>query len=309
MAGQSPSPQLSRVRELVADDFAARLEIGELLLEAVPWPADGDDAARAAADRAVAALAAEAGLSTAQARRYRTVARKIKPYRSRLAETGVAISYAAASAALLRSSGSAELLLAVCRETAASGRSRVTTTDVETARRTAARAQMEERRRARTTERAQRAEQERDERRAALAPYQEGIDALVTARLSDVPDEQATAGTADDRDAAESTVVRELAERIVDQGGNPSDLLELGSEVIDRQAHVVKAVRKSAGERNAVNRKLNSAETMLQRLAGDTGLRAGSEQALEQWLASLDRIITHAVDLAERLKDRDDGAQ
>src|SRR5690606_9055054 len=261
-----PYPQVGRIRELVADDFATRLAIGDLLLEAAPWPADGDDAASVAADRAIAEVAAAAGLSTAQARRYRTVAWKLKPHLRELADTGVTISYAAASAALLRSAGSARLLLAVCREAAAAGRSWVTATDVETARRAAARAQMDERRRARTTERARRAERERDERRAALAPYRDGIDALVATRLADAP--------AADRDTAEAAVARELAERIVEQGGNPTDLLELGSAVIDRQADVVKAVRKRAGERSAVNRKLASAENVLHRLAGDAGLGA-----------------------------------
>lgn len=294
MAERPSFHQLSRVRELVAHDFDARLEIGELLLEATPSPVDGD-------------VAANAGLSTAQAQRYRTVASKIKPYRRQLAATGVAISFAAASAALLRPSGSGELLLDVCREAAASGRGIVTVTDVETARRAVARAQLEERRRARTTERAQRAERERDEKRAALAPYRDGIDALVAARLAAPSDDDRTAAA--DRGAVESAVVRELAERIADRGGNPSSLLDLGSQVIDRQADVVKTVRKRAGERTAVKRKLNSAATMLQRLAGDPRLRAGSEQAVEQWLASLDEIITHAVDLAERLRDRDDGAQ
>jgi len=301
MAAQPSFPQVSRIRELVAEDFAARLEIGDLLLALAPWPDEGDEATRAVADQALTEFAAQAGLSTAQARRYRTVAWKIRPYRRQLAETGVGMSYAAVCAALLRSSGSGELLLDVCRWAAAAGRPRVTVTDVETARRTAARAQMEVRRRSRTSERA---EQERDERRAALAPYRDGIETLVAARLADDP-----AGPASgDRHAAECAVVRELAERIVEQGGNPADLLELGSAIVDRHADVVKAGRKRAGELNAVNRRLNSAEAMLQRLAGDTALRTGSQQD-EQWLATLDRIITHSVDLAERLRDRDDAPQ
>lgn len=303
MAGHSPSAPLSRARQLVADDFAARIELGDLLLEAVPWPDDGDDDGRTAINQAVAEFAAQVGLSAAQARRYRTVAWKIRAYLPQLADTGVAISYAAACAALLRSSGSGELLLDVCRRAAADGRARITVTDVEEARRSAARTQMDERRRARTSERAAQAERERTDRRAALAPYRDGIDRLVAARLAN-----ARSGRAD-RGGAEEAVVRELAERIVSQGGNPGDLLELGSDVIDRHAGVVHAVRKRAGELSAVNRKLTSAEGMLRRLSDDTTLRAGSDAAVDRWLATLDRIITHSVELAERLRDRDDAAQ
>jgi hypothetical protein len=211
----------------------------------------------------------------------------------------VSVTYAAISAAVLRSGGSTELLLDVCRQAAAEGRTHISASDVEQARRAVVRAQAEERRLARANERAEQARREQGERHAALTPYRDGIAALVATRV----DEGA------DPDTAETEVVRDLAERVGADDGNPADLLQLGSEIVDRRADVVKAVRKRAGEVNAVTRRLGNTETLLRRLADDTTLDRGSEEAVERWLTTLDRIITHSVDLVERLKDSNRAAQ
>lgn len=296
MAGQATSAQRTHARELVATDLAARLELGDLLLQVAPWPEDeGGDGG----DDDLNQFAAEAGLSAAQARRYRKIAWAIHDYREELAHTGVSVTYAAVSAAVLRSGGSPELLLDVCRQAAAEGRTCVSAADVEQARRAVVRAQAEERRLARANERAEQARREQDERHAALAPYRDGIAALVATRV----DEGA------DLETAETEMVRDLAERVVADGGNPADLLQLGSEIVNRRADVVKAVRKRAGEVNAVTRRLGNTETLLRRLADDRTLDRGSDEAVERWLTTLDRIITHSVDLVERLRDSNRAAQ
>lgn len=299
MAGKATSAQRTRVRELVAADLAARLELGDLLLQVAPWPEENGRDAGDGADDDLNQFAAEAGLSAAQAHRYRKIARAIHDYRKELAHTGVSVTYAAISAAVLRSGGSTELLLDVCRQAAAEGRTHISASDVEQARRAVVRAQAEERRLARANERTEQARREQGERHAALMPYRDGIAALVATRV----DEGA------DPDTAETEVVRDLAERVGADGGNPADLLQLGSEIVDRRADVVKAVRKRAGEVNAVTRRLANTETLLRRLADDTTLDRGSEEAVERWLTTLDRIITHSVDLVERLKDSSRAAQ
>ncbi len=296
MAAAAGSPQ-SRARELVAADLAARLELGELLLELAPL----DDVTRTRGDggRDLDRIAAEVGLSTAQAKRYRRVAWAVRNHRQQLVRTGVEVSYAAVCAAVLRPGGSVDLLLEVCRQAAAEGRNRVSATDVDQARRTVMKAQMEQRRQARANERAEQARIEEIERYSALAPYRDGIVALVTAKV----DQGLSV------DAAETDVVRELAERVVADGGNPVDLLRLGSEIVDRRADVVRAVRKRASELTATTRRLDNAENMLRRLADNHALDASPDEVIERWLATLDRIIVHAVDLAERLRDSHRAAQ
>jgi len=104
-------------------------------------------------------------------------------------------------------------------------------------------------------------------------------------------------------------VVREIAERVADEGGNPADLLQLGSAVIDRHADVVKAVRRRATELRSAANRLATAERTLRRLLDSDVLESGSGATAEQWLASLDQIITHSVELVERLRERANGAQ
>ena len=299
MAAPATSTLQSRARELVAVDLAARLELGELLLQIAPLGEDGSQGTRGDTDRDLDRVAAEVGLSAAQAKRYRQVTWAVRNHRQQLVHTGVAVSYAAVCAAVRRPGGSADLLLDVCRRGAADGRWRVSATDVEQARRAVMKAQAEERRLARATERAEQARLEQSERHAALAPYRDGIAALVSAKVDQ----------GSDVEAAEIDVVRELAERVVSDGGNPADLLHLGSEIVDRRADMVRAVRKRAGELNATTRRLDNTEGMLRRLAGDHALDANPDEAVERWLATLDRIIIHSVDLAERLRDSNRAAQ
>lgn len=299
MAGQAASARRARARELVAADLAARLELGDLLLHVASWPKDQGEDAGNFTDDDLKQFAAEVGLTVAQARRYCKIAWAIRDYRDELARTGVSVSYAAISAAVLRSGGSPKLLLDVCRQAAAEGRANVSATDVEQVRRAVVRAQAKEQRLSRANERAEQARQDKSERHAALAPYRDGIAALVTSRVD--------GGT--DPDVAETDVVRDLAERVVADGGNPADLLQLGSEIIDRRADVVKAVRKRAGDVNAVTRRLGNTETLLRRLADDRTLDRGSDETVERWLTTLDRIITLSVDLVERLGDSNRAAQ
>lgn len=181
---------------------------------------------------------------------------------------------------------------------AAAGRSEVTVADVEAARRAVVKATATERRLRRASEQADRTRLEQQQRLRALAPYREGIAALVAARIA--------AGA--EPGAAEAAVVTEISEQVVRAGGNPADLLELGSEVVSRHADLVTAARRRAGELRSVTNRLSSAEHALRRLT-DQAAGAGSEEIVQQWLASLDRIITHAVDLAERLRERADAAQ
>lgn len=296
---QFSAGQLARGRELVSADRDARLELGDLLLDVVPWSADDAAPGPSVADQLMATFAAEIGLSTAQARRYRKVAWGLRQSsREVSSESGVTISYAALCAALLRSGGSVELLLDVCRAAAAEGRTQVTVTEVETARRAVVKAAVDERRQQRASEQADRAQHEKQERLRALSPYRAGIERLVAARV---------AGGAEP-DQAEGDVVGEIAERIIGAGGNPGDLLELNSEVIARQVDVVRAARRRAGELRSITRRLSSAENALQQITDHQALGAGSEVG-EEWLAALDRIITHSVDLAERIRGRADAAE
>jgi hypothetical protein len=299
MDSQFPAEQVARGRELVQADRDARLELGNLLLDVAPWTEADDDSGPSAGDRLLAEFAPAIGLSPPQARRYRKVAGRLRRYgRDVFAEIGVTVSYSAVSAALLRSGGSVELLLDLCRAAAAAGRSEVTVTDVEAARRAVVKATAGERRLRRASERADRTRREQQQRHRALAPYRDGIAALVAARIA--------AGT--EPGDAEAAVVTELAEQVVRAGGNPADLLELGSEVIVRHADLVTAARRRAAELRSVTNRLGSAEHALRRLA-DQAAGTGSDEIVQQWLATLDRIITHAVDLAERLRERADAAQ
>lgn len=245
-------------------------------------------------------FASTIGLSSAQARRYRAVA--LADRRARSDAPGSirpAVSYAALAAALTRPGGSAELLAEVCRKAAADGREQVTVDDVEAARRAALRAKARSQRERRTSAQAERAQREARERHAALAAYRYGIEALVATRVA-----------AGSRWAeAEVAVVREIAERVADEGGNPADLLQLGSAVIDRHADVVKAVRRRATELRSAANRLATAERTLRRLLDSDVLESGSGATAEQWLASLDQIITHSVELVERLRERGNGAQ
>jgi hypothetical protein len=296
---QFPAEQVARGRDLVRADREARLELGELLLDAAPWTAADDRPGAAAGDPRIAAFAVAIGLSAPQARRYRKVAWLLRrDGRDVFAESGVTVSYAALSAALLRSGGSVELLLDVCRVAAADGRAEVSVADVEAARRAVVKAAATERRLRRASEQADRTRREQQERHRALAPYRDGIESLVAARVAD----GAEPG------AAEAAVVTDLTEQVVRAGGNPADLLELGSEVIDRHADLVTAARRGAAELRSVTNQLSSAEHALRRLT-DQAARTGSDEIVQQWLAALDRIITHAVDLAERLRERTDAAQ
>lgn len=297
---QFSAGQLARGRELVSADREARLELGDLLLDVAPWSTDVAAPGPDTADQAVTTFAAAIGLSAAQARRYRKVAWTVRQYgRDVFAETGVTVSYAALSAAMLRSGGSVELLLDVCRTAAAEGRTQITVADVETARRAVVRAAADERRLQKASEQADRSRSEKQERLQALAPYRAGIERLVAARVADGAD-------ASD---AEAAVVGEIAERIIGGGGNPGDLLELDSEVVARQVDVIRAARRRAGELRSINRRLGSAENALRQLTDHQALGAGSDQIGEQWLATLDRIITHSVDLAERIRGRADAAE
>jgi hypothetical protein len=296
---QFPAEQVARGRDLVRADREARLELGELLLDAAPWTAADDRPGAAAGDPRIAAFAVAIGLSAPQARRYRKVAWLLRrDGRDVFAESGVTVSYAALSAALLRSGGSVELLLDVCRVAAADGRAEVSVADVEAARRAVVKAAATERRLRRASEQADRTRREQQERHRALAPYRDGIESLVAARVAD----GAEPG------AAEAAVVTDITEQVVRAGGNPADLLELGSEVIDRHADLVTAARRGAAELRSVTNQLSSAEHALRRLT-DQAARTGSDEIVQQWLAALDRIITHAVDLAERLRERTDAAQ
>ncbi len=299
MSRQFAADQVSRGRGLVAADRTARLELGELLLEVAP-PADADAEPQPDADDPLAAFASAIGLSFAQARRYRTVALAVRRARSEApAATPAGVSYAALTAGLTRPGGSAELLADVCRKAAAEGREQVTVDDVEAARRAAVRAEARLRREQQTSDRAERARREERVRDAALAAYRDGIEELVAARVVE--------GTR--RAEAETAVVREAAERIADDGGNPSDLLKLGSSVIDRHAEIVKTVRRRATELRSAANRLGTAERTLRRLLDSDALESGSDVTAERWLATLDQIITHSVELAERLRERGSESQ
>lgn len=287
--------QVSLARELVAADRETRLELGDLLLEVVPW-SQADEAHRNPGnDHPVDAFAAQAGLSAHQAREYRTVAWATRQYRREIsAESGLTVSYAAISEAVLRSGGSAELLVDVCRRAADAGRTQVSVQDVAAARRAAVKAQADQRRLAKASDQADRARLQKQQRHTALAPYRAGVELLVAARVAE----------GYDRDEAELAVVTEIAQRIVYEGGNPIDLLELDSDVIDGHVDVVKAVRRRADRLGAVTRRLGTVGRGLQRVADDLVEPSGSDETVEEWLAALDQIITQAVDLAERLRER-----
>lgn len=299
MDSQFSAEQVARGRELVRADRETRLELGDLLLDVAPV-ATRDSDGRSGGDDGLGAFASAIGLSVAQARRYRKVAAGLREAgRESLAETGVAVGYAAISAALLRSGGSAELLLDLCRTAAAEGRDLVTATEVESARRAVIKAAATERRLKRASEQAERNRLERQERRVALAPYRDGIEVLVAARVAEGAE----------REAAEAAVVSEIAERMIGDGGNPAELLELDSEIITRHADLIKAARRRAGELRSITRSLQTAQNSLERLAGDHTIDTGSDQVVQEWRATLDRIITDSVDLAERLRRPGDAAQ
>lgn len=295
MDEQFSAESVARGRELVSGDCETRLELGDLLLEVVPWSHTDDAPRHSGTDHLIDEFAAQVGLSAFQARRYRKVARAAHQFRAETpAESGVSISYAAISEAVLRSGGSAELLVDVYRQAAAAGRPQVSVQDVAAARRAAVKGQSDERRLKRANERAERALREKHQRHAGLAAYRTGVERLVTARAAEGAD----------RGDAELAVVSEIAERIVNEGGNPTDLLEIDSDVIDRHVDVVKAVRRRAGKVSSVTRRLQTAESGLRRVADDVVQDPGSDEIVEEWLAALDQIITHAVDLAERLRER-----
>lgn len=295
MDALSSANRVSRARELVAADREARLELGDLLLEVVPWSQADEEGRNPGDPHPIDAFAARAGLSAHQARRYRSVAWATRMCRSEIsAESGVTVSYAAISEAVLRSGGSAELLVDVCRQAAAAGRAQVSVQDVAAERRAAVKARAAKRRLEKANEQEDRARLQRRQRHAALAPYRAGVEMLVAARVAD----------GYDRDEAEPAVVTEIAQRIVNEGGNPIDLLELGSDVVDRHVDAVKAVRHRASRLGAVTRRLGTVDRGLQRVADDLAQPSGSDEIVDDWLAALDQIIAQAVDLAERLRER-----
>lgn len=295
-----PAAQVDRGRELIETDRRTRLALGDVLVEVSPRENEAEPVRPSEPGEHVARFAAAIGLNAAQARRYRAVSAAFdRRHRDALAATGVAVGYEALSAALLRPGGSAEQLIDLCRDAAREGRTQVTIGDIETARRAVVKKQAHQRRVQRANERAERADREQRDRDQALAAYRDGIEELVAARVREGSDEA----------HAEAAVVREVAERIANENGNPADLLSLGSEIVDRHAATVKTVRQHAVEIRAATRRLDTAENTLRRLAGSDVLTGEPADHVDQWLATLDRIITNSVELAEQLRERRDGAQ
>lgn len=123
--------QVTRGRQLVQQDAATRVELGDLLLEVAPWRDEDTDVGEV-----IAEFANAIGLATSTARQYRQVAAGYdRTLRQQLADLGVAATFSAIRTAVLsrphyNQDADPSTLIAAARVAADDDRDRITEADV-----------------------------------------------------------------------------------------------------------------------------------------------------------------------------------